>query len=107
MALLLRSLADWIESGGKARTEHAQLDFELAGRLLSESALAPGTRKNYADALLAAYLGVLFDRDLAPPSAELVVAAVRRAARDCAAPARSAPRAAERFRREGAGRGRG
>ena len=67
------------------------------------------------DALLAAYLGVLFDRDLAPSSAVHVVAAVRYAARECARAGLhcsdpvgpGTTERLERFRREGAERGTG
>ena len=67
------------------------------------------------DALLAAYLGVLFDRDLAPSSAVHVVAAVRYAARACARAGLccadpvgpETTERLERFRREGAERGTG
>ena len=68
------------------------------------------------DAMLTAYLDELFDRGLAPESGVLVVAAVARAALECARagrecsenPVGSATRERlERFHREGAGRGPG
>ena len=131
LVVLLRSLADRIEDGGRASAENARLDIGLAIRRLPKAALAASTRKAYAgalrrlrkwlagrvatDALLAAYLGALFDRGLAPASAELAVAAVRRAAKDCARASLCSPdpvgtatlERLERFRREGAGRGTG
>ena len=77
------------ENGGRAPPP----DLELAIRRLPATALAAGTCKAYAgalrrlmewldgrpvtDALLARYLGVLFDRGLAPSSAVHLVASVR------------------------------
>ena len=108
------------------------LDFDLAIRQFDDVSMAENTRKAYvgelrryeswldgrppADRLLAEYLGVLYDKGRAPPSAVLAVAAVKRAALELAEagyelaepPAgRLAGRRLERFRREGAGRGRG
>ncbi|MCY3623678.1 MAG: tyrosine-type recombinase/integrase [Gammaproteobacteria bacterium] len=125
---LVRLLADRIENGGWAPPP---IDIELAIRRLPETAFAPKTRKVYAgvlaalsewldgrpatDALLARYLGVLFDRGRSPPSAAHLVAAVHYAAKACA---RTGLRSTdpvgpvtkerlERFRREGAERGTG
>ncbi|MYD97448.1 MAG: tyrosine-type recombinase/integrase [Gammaproteobacteria bacterium] len=108
------------------------LDFERAIRLFADAPMAENTRKAYvgqlrryeswldgrppADRLLAAYLGALYEKGLAPPSAELAVAAVKRAAlesvragHELAEPPAGhlAALRLERFRREGAGRGRG
>ncbi|MDE2900580.1 MAG: tyrosine-type recombinase/integrase [Chloroflexota bacterium] len=108
------------------------LDFDLAVRLFDDAAMAENTRKTYVgqlrryrswlvgrpptDRLLAGYLGVMYDRGLAPPSAATAVAAVKRAALESArdgyeiAEPPAGPLAArrlERFRREGTGRGRG
>ena len=112
--------------------EPVHLDIGLALRRLAKAPFAPATRKSYAgalrrfdawldgrpadDAVLAAYLDELFDRGLAPPSAVLVVAAVARAALECARAGRACSEdpvgpatreRLERFRRDGAGRGRG
>ena len=108
------------------------LDFDLAIRQFDEAAMAGNTRKAYAgelrryeswldgrppaDRLLAGYLGALYDRGLAPASGELAVAAVKRAALETARAGHGiaehpaghlAARRLERFRRDGAGRGRG
>ncbi|MDE0036348.1 MAG: tyrosine-type recombinase/integrase [Gammaproteobacteria bacterium] len=108
------------------------LDFDLAVRLFDDAAMAENTRNKYVgalrryeswldgrsptDRLLADYLGVMYDRGLAPPSAVTAVAAVKRAALESARagyeiaehPAGGlAAQRRERFRREGAGRGRG
>ena len=125
---LVRLLADRIENGGGGPPP---LDFELAIRRLPETAFAPKTRRVYAgvlrrldewldgrpatDALLARYLGVLFDRGRAPPSAVHLVAAVHYAAKECArAGLRSTDPVGpatkerlERFHREGTERGTG
>ena len=128
VVFLVRLLADRIDNGGWAPPP---LDIELAIRQLPETAFAPKTRKVYAgalralsewldgrpptDALLAHYLGVLFDRGLSPSSAVHFVAAARYAAKECA---RAGLRCSdpvgpatterlERFRREGAERGTG
>ena len=115
-----------------AAEEPIRLDFGLALRRLRKAALSVKTRKLYADALrrfetwldgrpaddaaLAAYLDELFDRGLAPESGVLVVAAVARAALECARAGRPCPEepvgpatreGLERFRRDGAGRGPG
>ena len=127
LVYLLRSLADRIERGRETK----YLDFDLAIRRLPRTDLAASTREKYAgalrrlktwldgrpatDALLATYLGVLYDDGLAPPSAGLVVAAARRAVKDCAAAGLHCvdpvgPETTQRlgrFRRDGAGRGRG
>ena len=128
VVFLVRLLADRMENGGWAPSPP---DIDLAIRRLPGTAFAPTTRKVYAgalrrlmewldgrpatDALLARYLGVLFDRGRAPSSAVHVVAAVRYAARECArAGLRSTDPVGpeteerlERFRREGADRGTG
>ena len=128
VVVLIRLLADWIENDGWAAPP---LDIELAIRRLPRTAYAPKTRKVYAgalralsewldrrpatDTLLARYLGVLFDQDLAPSSAVHVVAAVRYAARACARAGLccadpvgpETTERLERFRREGAERGTG
>ena len=108
------------------------LDIELASGLLGDTALAESTRETYAgvlrryeawldgraptDRLLAEYLDVLYEKGRAPASAELAVAAVRRAVVDSARAGHelAEPPAGhltaerlERFRRDGAGRGRG
>ena len=108
------------------------LDFELAIRLLEDDGKsAENTRKTYiglrryaawldgrppTDRLLAEYLDALYDNGRAPPSAVTAVATVRRAvllsARagyELAEPpvGHLAAQRLERFRREGAGRGRG
>ena len=125
---LVRLLADRIENGGWAPPP---LDIDLAIRRLPKTAYAAKTRRVYAgvlralnewldgrpatDALLARYLGVLFDRGRAPPSAVHLVAAVHCAAKECArAGLRSADPVGpatterlERFHREGAERGTG
>ena len=125
---LVRLLADRIENGGWAPPP---LDIELAIRRLPTTAYAAKTRRVYAgvlralskwldgrpatDALLARYLGVLFDRGRAPPSAVHLVAAVHHAAKECArAGLRSTDPVGpatkerlERFHREGAERGTG
>ncbi|MCY3837658.1 MAG: tyrosine-type recombinase/integrase [Gammaproteobacteria bacterium] len=125
---LVRLLADRIENGGWAPPP---LDIDLAIRRLPETAYAAKTRRVYAgvlralnewldgrpatDALLARYLGVLFDRGRAPPSAVHLVAAVHYAAKECArAGLRSTDPVGpatkerlERFHREGAERGTG
>ena len=130
--VVLRPTAAQPESKPTSAANGPHLDIELAIRLLDDAALAESTRRTYAgalrryrewlagrsptDRLLAAYLGVLFDRGLAPPSAELAVAAVRRAVRDfaraghdCAEPpaVHLTAERLERFRRDGAGWGRG
>ena len=128
VVFLVRLLADRMENGGWAPSPP---DIDLAIRRLPGTAFAPTTRKVYAgalrrlmewlngrqatDALLAAYLGVLFDRGRAPSSAVHVVAAVRYAARECArAGLRSTDPVGpatkerlERFHREGTERGTG
>ena len=125
---LVRLLADRIENGGWAPPP---LDIDLAIRRLPKTAYAAKTRRVYAgvlralnewldgrpatDALLARYLGVLFDRGRAPPSAVHLVAAVHYAAKECArAGLRSTDPVGpatkerlERFHREGAERGTG
>ena len=125
---LVRLLADRIENGGWAPPP---LDIDLAIRRLPETAYAAKTRRVYAgvlralnkwldgrpatDALLARYLGVLFDRGRAPPTAVHLVAAARFAAKECArAGLRSTDPVGpatterlERYRREGAARGTG
>ncbi|MDE0444173.1 MAG: tyrosine-type recombinase/integrase [Gammaproteobacteria bacterium] len=127
VVVLIRLLADRIENGGAP----PPLDIELAISRLPKTRFAATTRKAYrgalrrlrewlegrpaTDALLAEYLGVLYDRDLSPPSARLVVAGVGFAAKECArAGLRCSdpvgPRTRERldrFCREGAGRSRG
>ena len=132
VVVLVRVPADPPESDEPAAEEPVHLDIGLALQRLPKAPLAPATRKNYAgalrrldawldgrpsdDAVLTAYLDELFDRGLAPPSAALVVAAVERAALECARagrpcseePVGSATRERlERFLREGAGRDRG
>ena len=132
LVFLLRSLADRIEDGGRARAKNAHLDIGLAIRRLPHAALADATRRAYAgalrrlerwlagrrldDGLLAAYLGELFERGLAPASAKLVVHGVRRAVADCARSRRpcsenpagpATEERLERFHREAGGRGRG
>ena len=107
------------------------LDFDLAIPLFAELP-SENTRKAYAgvlrryeswldgrpptDRVLAEYLGVMYDNGLAPQSGVTAVAAVKRAALELAragyqiAEPPAGPLAArrlERFRREGAGRGRG
>ena len=94
------------------------------GPRLAEKALSRGTRSVYAravasfddwrgarpatDASLADYLGVLFERGMAPATASVVVAAVAEAAGDVS-PLRGelTDRALAGFRRDGAGRGLG
>ncbi|MCY3819236.1 MAG: tyrosine-type recombinase/integrase [Gammaproteobacteria bacterium] len=108
------------------------LDFELAIRLLDGAAMAENTRRAYVgqlrryeawldgrpptDSLLGDYLDTLFDKGRSTRSGELAVAAVKRAALESVRaghePAESpagqlAAQRLERFRREGAGRGRG
>ncbi|MYF30015.1 MAG: tyrosine-type recombinase/integrase [Gammaproteobacteria bacterium] len=108
------------------------LDFDLAVRLFEDAAMAENTRRTYVgqlrryeswldgrpptDRLLGGYLGVMYDRGLAPPSAVTAVAAVKRAALESARAGHEiaeppagglAARRLERFRREGGGRGRG
>ena len=120
------------ESGEPAAEEPVHLDFALALRRLRKAPFAVKTRKLYADALrrfeawltgrpaddamLTAYLDELFDRGLAPESGVLVVAAVARAALECACAGRECSEnpvgpatreRLERFHREGAGRGPG
>ena len=110
----------------------AHLDFDLAVRLFDDAAMAENTRNKYVgalrryeswldgrpptDRLLADHLGAMYDGGLAPPSAVTAVAAVKRAALESARagyeiaepPAGDlAAQRRERFRREGAGRGRG
>ena len=111
---------------GAAADRHRPRDPAAA-----ETAYAAKTRRVYAgvlralnewldgrpatDALLARYLGVLFDRGRAPPSAVHLVAAVHYAAKECAgAGLRSTDPVGpatnerlERFHREGAERGTG
>ena len=107
------------------------LDFDLAVRLFDDLP-AENTRKAYAgalrryeswldrrpptDRLLAGYVGVLDDSGLAPQSGVTAVAAVKRAALESARAGHEiaeppagplADQRLERFRREGAGRGRG
>ena len=125
---LVRLLADRIENGGWAPPP---IDIDLAIRRLPKTAYAAKTRRVYAgvlralnewldgrpatDALLARYLGVLFDRGRAPPSAVHLVAAVHYAAKECArAGLRSTDPVGpatnerlERFHRDGAERGTG
>jgi len=125
---LVRLFADRVENGGWAPPP---LDIELAIQRLPKAAFAPKTRRVYAgvlralsewldgrpatDALLAHYLGVLFDRGRAPSSAVHLVAAVGYAAKACAqAGLRSTDPVGpatkerlERFHREGAERGTG
>ena len=125
---LVRLFADRIENGGWVPPP---LDIDLAVRRLPQTAFAPKTRKVYAgvlralsewlegrpatDALLARYLGVLFDRGRAPPSAVHLVAAVHYAAKECARAGLRSPdpvgpattERLERFRRDGAERGTG
>ncbi|MDE0038102.1 MAG: tyrosine-type recombinase/integrase [Gammaproteobacteria bacterium] len=119
------------EAEAKSDKVLPHLDFDLAVRLFDD--LPSGnTRKAYAGALrryeswldgrpptdrvLVEYLGVLYDRGLAPQSGVTTVAAVKRAALESArdgyeiAEPPAGPltaRRLERFRREGAGRGRG
>ena len=108
------------------------LDFDLAIRQFDEAAMAGNTRKAYTgelrryqswldgrpptDRLLAGYLGMLYDKGRSPRSGELAVAAVKRAALESARASYEiaeppaghlAAERLERFRREGAGRGRG
>ena len=108
------------------------LDFELAARLFDDAAMADNTRKAYAgelrrfetwldgrpadDAMLKAYLDELSDRGLAAQNGVLAVAAVARAALECARAGRECSEdpvgpmtreRLERFRRDGVGRGRG
>ena len=108
------------------------LDIELAIRVFDDADMAEETRKSYTgelrrqakwldgrpptDRLLAEYLDMLYDKGRAPSSAVTAVAAVQRAAVELALagyeiaepPAgHLAARRLKRFRREGAGRGRG
>ena len=107
------------------------LDFDLAVRLFGDLP-AENTRKAYTGALrryeswldgrpptdrvLAGYLGAMYDDGLAPQSGVTAVAAVKRAALESARAGHEiaeppagplADQRLERFRREGAGRGRG
>ena len=109
----------------------AHLDFDLAVRLF-DGLPAENTRKAYTGALrryessldgrpptdrvLAGYLGAMYDDGLAPQSGVTAVAAVERAALESARAGHEiaeppagplADQRLERFRREGAGRGRG
>ena len=132
VVVVVRVPADGQQSDEPAAEEPVHLDVGLALRRLRKAPFAPRTRKLYADALrrfgawlsgrpaddatLTAYLDELFDRGLAPESGVLVVAAVARAALECARAGRecsedpvgpSTRERLERFRRDGAGRGRG
>lgn len=133
VVVVVRVPADRPESDEPAATEEpVHLDFALALRRLRKAPFAIKTRKLYADALrrfeawldgrpaddamLTAYLDELFDRGLSPSSAVLVVAAVARAALECARDGRECSEdpvgpatreRLERFRRDGAGRGPG
>ena len=122
----LQKLAHWIESGGEAAAN--AFDLDRAIEAVEAAAMAPSTRKSYAgalrrfggwlrerapsDALLSDYLGVLSDAGKSSASAKLVVAAVRRSARElrerggCAAcPAGpETRRRLERYRRDTAER---
>ena len=133
LAVVLRALARRLEANAQPPAgTGSQLDIGLAIRQLRDAALSPTTRKAYAgalrryddwlagrapsDRLLAKYLDVLFHNGLAPASAALTVAAVRRAVRDLARARHDCaahpvgPVALERlarFRREASERGRG
>ena len=133
VVVVLRVPADRPECNGPAVDEEpVHLDIGLALRRLPEAALAPSTRRLYADALrrfetwldgrpaddamLKAYLDELSDRGLAAQNGVLAVAAVARAALECARAGRECSEdpvgpmtreRLERFRRDGVGRGRG
>ena len=132
LLVFVRGVAERLASTPRHPESPSCLDMELAIRQLQTAALAPSTRKAYAGALrrfddwldgrpptdsfLARHLDEMFRRGLAPPSAALVVAALRRAVRDLA---RAGDRCGEhpvgpvalerlaRYRREAADRGRG
>lgn len=100
LLVLIRGIAERLEGPHDAAVSPARLDVDLAIRQLDTAALAPATRKAYAgalrrfddwldgrpptDGLLARHLDEMFERGLAPASAALVVAALRRAVRDLA-----------------------
>ena len=133
VVVVLRVPADRPESVEPAvDDEPVSLDIGLALRRLPEAALAPTTRRLYADALrrfetwlhgrpaddamLKAYLDELSDRGLAAQNGVLAVAAVARAALECARAGRECSadpvgpmtrERLERFRRDGAGSDRG
>ena len=119
------------EAGAKPDKVLPHVDFDLAVRLF-DGLPAENTRKAYVGALrryeswldgrpptdrvLAGYLGAMYDDGLAPQSGVTAVAAVRRAALESARAGHEiaeppagplADQRLERFRREGAGRGRG
>ena len=112
--------AEWAETSRNDRDSYVGRH----GPRLAEKALSRGTRSVYGravasfddwrgarpatDASLADYLGVLFDRGMAPATASVVVAAVVEAAGDGSPPrGELTDRALAGFRRDGAGRGSG
>ncbi|MDE0191406.1 MAG: tyrosine-type recombinase/integrase [Gammaproteobacteria bacterium] len=129
----LRGVAERLEGNPRdAAGTPAYLDIDGAIRAIHGAALARSTRNTYAgalrrfgewlegrpptDSLLAWHIQEMSWRGLSPPSGALVVAAVKRAVRDLdKAGCRGAEHPVgpltieqlERFRREGAGRGRG
>ncbi len=132
LLVFVRDLAERLESTYDATGGSKYLDIGLAIGQLHTAALAATTRKAYAgalrrfddwlnerpptDRLLARHLDEMFWRGLAPASAVLVVAALRRAVRDlnraggrcCEHPVGPVTlERLERYRREGADRGRG
>ena len=132
LLVFIRGIAERLENPRDASGTPACLDIGLAIGQLHTAALAPTTRKAYAGALrrfddwldgrppadrfLERHLDEMFRRGLAPASAALVVAALRRAVRDLN---RAGCRCLEhpvgpvtlerleRYRREAADRGRG
>ncbi len=132
LLVFVRGLAERLESTHEAAAASKHVDLGLAIGQLHAAALAATTRKAYAGALrrfddwlngrpptarlLARHLDEMFRRGLAPASAALVVAALRRAVRDlnrAGCRCREHPVGSvtlerlERYRREGADRGRG
>ena len=133
LLFFVRGIADRLERNPRDAAEtQAFIDIHLAIRQLHTAALAPTTRKAYAGALrrfddwldgrpptdsfLAKHLDEMFRRGLAPASASLVVAALRRAMRDLNRAGYHcgehpigpvAIERLERYRREAADRGRG
>ena len=132
LLVFVRGVAERLESPHDAAGASKHVDLGLAIGQLHTAALATTTRKAYAgalrrfddwlngrpptDRLLARHLDEMFRRGLAPASATLVVAALRRAVRDlnrAGCRCREHPvgpltlERLERYRREGADRGRG
>ena len=132
LLVFIRGIAERLETPRAAAGPPAHIDIELAIRQLHSAALADTTRKAYAGALrrfdewldgrpptddfLAKHLDEMHCRGLAPASAALVVAALRRAVRDIHRVGHGCDEhpvgpvtleRLERYRRESAGRGRG